>query len=125
MVKVDHRKKVGPFQPIPPPERKLSQIIIDLVTDLLEVEGYMVVVVYIDHLTLMVHYALCAKELTTPKYAKIFVDTIFCHYGLPDMIISDRDPRFTSTSWTPLFKFLDMGLWFSISFYHRWMGSRR
>ena len=39
MVKADHRKKAGPLQPIPPPERKWSQITTDLVTDLPEAEG--------------------------------------------------------------------------------------
>ena len=88
MVKEDHRKKAGPLQPIPPPERKWSQITTDLVTDLPEAEGYMAVVVFVDCLTKMVHFAPCTKEVTAPEHARNFMDTVFHHHGLPDVIIS-------------------------------------
>ena len=73
MVKSDNRKKAGPLQPIPPPERKWSQITTDLVTDLPETEGYMAVAVFVDRLTKMVHFAPCTKEVTAPDYSRIFV----------------------------------------------------
>ena len=94
MVKADHRKKAGPLQPIPPPERKWSQITTDLVTDLPEADGYTAVAVFVDRLTKMVHFAPCTKEVTAPEYARIFMKTVFRHHGLPKVIISDRDPRF-------------------------------
>ena len=100
MIKPDTRKKAGALQPIPPPERKWSQVTTDLVTDLPESEGYTAVAVFVDRLTKRVHFAPCTKEVTASDYAKIFVDTVFRHHGLPEVIISDRDPRFTSKFWT-------------------------
>ena len=117
MVKADHRKKAGPLQPIPPPERKWSQITTDLVTDLPEADGYTAVAVFVDRLTKMVHFAPCTKEVTAPEYARIFVKTVFRHHGLPEVIISDRDPRFTSKFWTTLFELLGTDLWFSTAFH--------
>ena len=82
----------------------------DLVTDLPEAEGYTAVAVFVDRLTKMVHFAPCTKEVTAPEYARIFVDTVFRHHGLPDVIIFDRDPRFTSRFWTTLFDLLGTDL---------------
>ena len=117
MVKADHRKQAGPLQPIPPPERKWSQVTTDLVTDLPEAEGYTAVAVFVDRLTKRVHFAPCTKEVTASDYARIFVDTVFRHHGMPEVIISDRDPRFTSKFWTTLFDLLGTDLRFSTAFH--------
>jgi hypothetical protein len=117
MVKADNRKKAGPLQPIPPPERKWSQVTTDLVTDLPDSEGYTAVAVFVDRLTKRVHFAPCTKEVTASDYARIFVETVFRHHGLPDVIISDRDPRFTSKFWTTLFELLGTDLRFSTAFH--------
>ena len=61
----------------------------DLVTDLPESEGYTAVAAFIDRLTKRVHFALCTKEVTASDYARIFIDTVFHHHGLPEVIISD------------------------------------
>ena len=41
----------------------------DLVTGILESNGFMAIVVFIDKLTKMVHLARCKKEVTTMEYA--------------------------------------------------------
>ena len=89
----------------------------DLVTDLPESEGYTAVAVFVDRLTKRVHFAPCTKEVTASDYARIFVDTVFRHHGLPEVIISDRDPRFTSKFWTTLFELLGTDLRFSTAFH--------
>ena len=70
-----------------------------------------------DRLTKMVHFAPCTKEITAPEYAQLFVDTVFRHHGLPSVIISDRDTRFTSRFWTTLFNLLGTDLRFSTAFH--------
>ena len=35
---------------------------------------------------------------------KLFFDGIVRHYGLPDKVLHDRDPRFTADFWTSLCK---------------------
>ena len=49
----------------------------DLVIDLLESNGYMAIVVFVDKLTKMVHLAPCTKEVIAMEYAKLFVDHVF------------------------------------------------
>ena len=51
------------------------------------------------------------------EYAQIFVDNVFRLHGLPEVIISDRDPQFTSQFWYALFDLLGIDLWFSTVFH--------
>ena len=51
------------------------------------------------------------------EYAKLFVDHVFHLHGLPEVIISDRDPRFTSKFWKGLFDLLGTDLRFSTAFH--------
>ena len=64
VMKSDHRKKVGPFQPIPIPTKKWEHITTDLVTDLPPSAGYTAIAVFVDRLTKMVHFAPCTKEIS-------------------------------------------------------------
>ena len=65
----------------------------------------------------MFHFSGTSKEVTTMEYAQIFVDTVFRLHGLPKVIISDWDPRFTGKFWRALFDLLGMDLRFSIAFH--------
>ena len=41
--------------------------------------------------------------MTAKESASIFLDTIFRLHGMPESIVSDRDPRFVATFWRQLF----------------------
>ena len=103
LVKSDHRKKAGTLQPIPLPERKWQEITTDLVTYLPKSEGKTAIVVFVDCLSKMVHFALCTKEISWEKDVQLFIDHVFKHHGLPKVIISNRDLKFTSRFWKDLF----------------------
>ena len=64
------------------------------------------VLVFVDRLSKMVHLAPVVDEVDGPASAKLFVDMVFRHHGLPDSIVSDRDTRFTSEFWKTLFRLL-------------------
>ena len=116
-VKSDNRPKAGLLKPLEVPTRKWAQVTTDLVTDLPESDGYTAVAVFVDRMTKMVHFAPCTKEITAPEYARLFVDYVFWLHGLPEVIISDRDPRFTSKFWRSLFDILGTDLRFSTAFH--------
>ena len=65
----------------------------------------------------MVHLVGCKKEVTAMEYAQIFVDHVFWLHGLLEVIMSDRDPRFTGKFWRSLFDLLGTDLRFSITFH--------
>ena len=65
----------------------------------------------------MTHMVPCTKEVTASQYARLFVDNVFRLHGMPQVIISDRDPRFVSKFWDELFSLLGTDLQFSTAFH--------
>ena len=116
-MKSDNRAKAGLLQPLEIPSRKWTHVTTDLVTDLPESNGFTAIIVFVDKLSKMVHLAGCKKEVTAMEYGQIFVDNVFQLHGLPEVIISDRDPRFTGKFWRSLFDLLGTDLRFSPAFY--------
>ena len=51
----------------------------------------------------MIHCIPTTTKVTAPELAKLFFDNIFKYHGLPSVIVSDRDPRFTGNFWRALF----------------------
>jgi Integrase zinc binding domain/Chromo (CHRromatin Organisation MOdifier) domain len=64
------------------------------------------ILVFVCRLSKMVHLAPCSESVDAEKSARLFVDHVFRHHGLPETLISDRDPRFTSRFWQELFSML-------------------
>ncbi|POM58561.1 Pol protein [Phytophthora palmivora] len=44
--------------------------------------------------------------VTGKQAVQLFLDSVFRYHGLPEAIVSDRDPRFTGTFWDTLFQLL-------------------
>ena len=88
-----------------------------LVTNLPNLHRYTAVAIFVDRLTKLVHFAPCTKEITAPDYTQLFVDYVFRLHGFTDVIVSDRDPHFTSKFWSKLFDLLGTDLWFSTIFH--------
>ena len=74
LMKSDNRAKAGLLQPLEIPTKKWVHVTTDLVTDLLESDGYTAIAVFVNKLTKMVHFAPCRKEVDAMEYARIFVD---------------------------------------------------
>uniref|UniRef100_A0A0W0GD21 Uncharacterized protein n=1 Tax=Moniliophthora roreri TaxID=221103 RepID=A0A0W0GD21_MONRR len=93
-----HPTKVG-LQPIAgvPNATPFQVITMDLVTDLPESHGFDTIMVVVDHSSLKgVIFIPCTKTLDAPQAAELLLRNIYKRYGLPDKIISDRDPRFVA-----------------------------
>ncbi|KAE8905754.1 hypothetical protein PF005_g19512 [Phytophthora fragariae] len=71
-----------------------------------DAEGRNGVLVFVDRSSKMVHLAPVATEVTADESAELFLDLVFRHHGLPESIVSDRDPCFTSAFLTRLFALL-------------------
>ncbi|KAE9015222.1 hypothetical protein PR002_g13988 [Phytophthora rubi] len=65
------------------------------------------VLVFVDRFTKMVHLIPVSDTATAAETAAHFIDCVFRPHGLPQSIVSDRDPRFTSAFWSSLFQLLD------------------
>ena len=102
--KPDHRAKAGLLQPLPTPARRWDQVTMDLITQLPESHGYDAIVTFTDRLTKMVHFAATRTSVSASELATVFINTVFRLHGMPNTIVSDRDPRFTSNFWQALMK---------------------
>lgn len=108
----------GLLQPLPVPERRWDEVTMDLITQLPKTpRGFDAIVTFTDRLSKRVHFAPTTTEIDAPGLAGIFFDTIFRHHGLPLKIISDRDPRFTSSFWRSLFGLTGTKLGMSTAFH--------
>ncbi|KAG3055240.1 hypothetical protein PI124_g22281 [Phytophthora idaei] len=54
----------------------------------------------------MVHLAAVPAEVTAVQTARLFVDMVLKHHGMPLDIVSDRDPRFAARFWQEVFTLL-------------------
>ncbi|GMF55699.1 unnamed protein product [Phytophthora fragariaefolia] len=64
------------------------------------------IVVFVVRFSKMVHLAAVPAEVTAKQTARLFVDMVFRHHGMPIDIVSDRDPRFTARFWQEVFTLL-------------------
>ena len=64
------------------------------------------ILVFVDRTSKMVHLCAVKANVTAEQTARLFFDRIFAYHGLPDTIVSDRDPRFTSKFWRALFSLI-------------------
>ncbi|MBW0522586.1 hypothetical protein O181_062301 [Austropuccinia psidii MF-1] len=80
-------------------------------------ENYNACLIIVDRLSKSVRCLPCHKEDTAMDTALLFWNNIISTCGVPQIIISDRDPKFTSKFWTKLFAILGSKLAFSTSYH--------
>ena len=68
--------------------------------------GHDAILTVVDRLSKMVHWIPCTKAIGAEATAHIFMDHVFKHHGLPEVIIGDRDLRWSSAFWTTVFRAL-------------------
>ena len=73
--------------------------------------------VVVDKLSKETHFIHVKTTYKDANIACIFMKEIFRLHGVPKVIISDRDPKFTGNFWKYLFKGLDTKLNFSTAYH--------
>src|SRR5690606_21572336 len=103
--KPSHQSPIGLLQPLPIPDKKWDTVTMDLITQLPRSRsGHDAIVVFVDKLSKLVHFAATTTTVTAPDLARIFFREVVRHHGVPSSIVSDRDARFTSNFWKALWK---------------------
>ncbi|KAG2960384.1 hypothetical protein PC119_g26399 [Phytophthora cactorum] len=97
----------APLQSLPTPSECWQSISMDFVFGLPPGSKRRTgAVVFVDRFSKMVHLAVVPAEVTAVQTARLFVDMVFKHHGMPLDIVSDRDPRFTARFWQEVFTLL-------------------
>ena len=109
---------------ITPPEYPWQGITMDFVTDLPESTAckYDSILVVVNRLTKMALYIPCRKDLDSPELARLFFERVICHYGVPEHIITDRGPTFTSLFWKHICTHMTIDHQLSTSFHPQMNG---
>jgi hypothetical protein len=63
----------------------------------------------------MVHLMPTCTKANAPTIAKLYFDGVSKHHGIPDEVVSDNGPKFTSACWRLLMQFLGTKLNMSTS----------
>jgi transposase InsO family protein len=89
----------------------------DSITDFPTVKAKNSILVVVDRLTKMAHFTPCSKLITAEETIQSILDGIVQLHGLPEEIVSDKGPQFTSKFWRRLFKLLGVDIWLSSAFH--------
>ena len=117
-VKVKHWHPAGLLQPLPIPNWKWEIISLDFITWLPKNQKHNdFVMVVVEKLSKSPHFIPIITTYKEANIVDIFMKEIFRLHEIPKIIISDRDPKFTSNFWKSLFKLADTKLNFSTSYH--------
>lgn len=105
-VKTPNFAKYGFLIPNPIPSRPYQSISMDFIVNLPWSNGFNAIFVVVDHLSKQGSFIPCTTGLTAAEFGELFVRHIVCCFGLPDSIITDRDPRWTLDFWKGVARFL-------------------
>ncbi|KAL6220140.1 hypothetical protein ACLB2K_007897 [Fragaria x ananassa] len=93
-VKAERQKPSGLLEPLPIPVWKWDHITKDFVFSLPRTrEGHDSIWVIVDRLTKSAHFLPVGKKYSLDKLAELYVNEIVRLHGVPESIVSDRDPR--------------------------------
>jgi hypothetical protein len=74
-----------------------SHIAMDLITGLPKSQGYNAILTIVDHgCSWAAIFLPCSTTITGASITQLYLEHLFHWFGLPQKIISDRDPHFTS-----------------------------
>ena len=103
-VKFDRQKAPGLLQPLPIPDKPWESIAMDFVFDLPRTQtGNDGIWTIICRFSKQAHFIPVRKKIKPDQMARLFMCNIFKYHGMPQSIVSDRDPRMTSLFWRGMF----------------------
>jgi len=90
------------------PEKPWTHLTVDFITKLPLVTGKDAILVICDRLSKMTHFVATTEKMSAEGLARLFRDTIWKLYGLPESIVSDRGLQFAAELTKKLNKMLEI-----------------
>jgi hypothetical protein len=117
-VKAKHGHPARLLQPLPILEWKWEVVIMDFITELPRTsKQHDAIMVVVDKLTKPSHFIPMKTTHKTTNVVDIYMREVARLHGVPNTIVSDRDPKFTSKFWKGLFKGFGTNLNFSTTYH--------
>jgi hypothetical protein len=89
----------GKLQPLPVPQQPWSHLSVDFLTNLPLSQGNTTILVVVDRCSMSCCLIPLPGLPTALQTAEALFTHVFRHYGVPEDIVSDRGPQFTSRVW--------------------------
>jgi len=87
----------------------------DFIEGLPKSGGRTTILVVVDRLSKFAHFIPLSHPFTARTVALVYIDHIYKLYGMPQVIVTDRDPLFTSELWREFWQLQGSQLNFSTS----------
>jgi transposase InsO family protein len=101
----------GLLMPLPLPDRPCQAWTTDAVTGLPKTKrGHDAIQVYVERLCKLKHFSASFSTDGAAEMARNFVGTVVRAHGVPESVVSDRDPRFTAHFYKELAKLMGVDL---------------
>ena len=121
--KGEHQLQRGELQPLPVPEKKWQEIMLDFVVKLpVTHKGHDSILVVVDRATKMCHLMPCCESISAHQTACLYWENVGKLHGLPQSLNSDRDRRFESGFWRSLWRCLGTNLKMSTAYHPQSQG---
>ena len=78
------------------PQKTWTHLTVDFITKLLVVAGKDTILVVCDRLLKMTHFVATTEGTSAEGLARLFQDSIWKLHGLPESMVSDREPQFAA-----------------------------
>ena len=114
-IKHDHGAGVSYLQPLAIPSKPFDTISPDLITRLPLSNNKDAILVLVDKLTKFAHFVTTTSDINATDTAILIFKCIVKTFGLPKVIVGDRDPRWISSVWKSLAQLLSSKLALSTS----------
>jgi hypothetical protein len=115
--KPERNKYPGLLEPLPTPDAAWQTVTMDFVEGLPTSGTANCIMVVVDKFTRYAHFIPLHHPFTAAKVAAAYMTNVFKLHSLPKVMVSDRDPIFTSRFWKELFSLMGSELRMS-SAYH-------
>ncbi|KAK3531056.1 hypothetical protein QTP70_008759 [Hemibagrus guttatus] len=108
--RTSRQRPEGLLEPLPVPRRPWSYLSVDFLMDLPDSGGFTAIMVVVDRFSKGCKLVPLKGLPTAMQTADAMFAHVFRNFGLPEDIVSDRGPQFTSRVWRALCTRLDIGV---------------
>jgi hypothetical protein len=106
--KILPRKPLGELNPIIPPKDHWGHVSVDFIGELPAAHGFNAIMACIDSVSKRAHFIPTYTRVDAPGTATLYRDHVWKLHGLPDEVLTDRGPQFTSMMLKELYQMLSI-----------------
>ena len=116
--KESNQHEAGKLMPLPLTTRPFERVGLDFVGPFpLSKNKYDGILTVVDHFTKWKILIPVNLKMSAEGVVKLMMEKIICHYGVPSMIVSDRDVRFTANLWKQWWTAINTSLGMSTAYH--------